>query len=370
MKKKVVIIGAGFSGCTMANLLKDQFDVTIVEASDELGGGARTYFYGGHPFTYGPRHLIIDNDRPDLKEYFDKYLELREISHHSLTYVESDEKFYTYPIHLDEVKQMNDYDKIKVELENKGSPGDAQDFEEYWINSVGPSLYEKFVNNYSKKMWGIKNNKELDEFSFSPKGVALKEGSKQCFEGLKVIYYPKEKDGYNSYFDQCVDGCNLLLGTKVDRFEYDKKRVQAKGEWIEGDIIINTLSLDVVYDYCYGELRYIGRDFLKVILPIENMTPDPYHFIHYSGSESYTRVFEYKKLTYHESPNTLIVVETPSTKNKLYPYPVKSEIAIADRYKELLPKNVYTIGRAGKYRYDNMVMILKDCLELEKEIKG
>jgi len=367
--KKAVIIGGGFAGVTAAYFLKNKgFNVTVIEGSGVLGGGCRTYEYYGHPYTFGPHHLLINESEMYVKEFFEQFIPLRELKHHTLTFVGSDREFYTYPIHEDEVKQMPDYEKIQKELQHKGDVSKSKNFEEYWINSIGEILYNKFIHKYSEKMWQIKNNKEIDEFGFSPKGKTLQSGSKQCFIGIKKIYYPTLLDGYNSYFEKCVEGCEVIYNKRVNIFDLENKKVKVDDEWLRGDIIINTASLDEVFEYCYGELRYIGRDFLKIILPIEEAFPEPYHFVHYANEEPYTRIVEYKKLTGYKSPYTLIGIETPSFKNKLYPYPVKSEIEKADRYKKLLPKDCYTLGRMGKYKYDNMDMIVKDCMELAKEI--
>ena len=119
--KKALIIGGGFSGCTAAYMLKEKnFDVTIIEGSNNLGGGVRTMSYYGHPYTFGPHHLLVNYDEMYVWEYFEKFLELRELKHHTLTFVGSDSEFYNYPIHVDEVKEMPDYEKIKSELDNKG----------------------------------------------------------------------------------------------------------------------------------------------------------------------------------------------------------------------------------------------------------
>lgn len=369
MKKEALIIGGGFAGCTAAYMLKEKgFNVKIIEASNLLGGGCRTFFYGGHPYTFGPHHLLINEDEMFVWEYFEKFLTLRELAHHTLTYVEKDREFYTYPIHVDEVKSMPDYEKIKNELDNKGDLSKATNFEEYWATSIGNTLYDKFIHNYSEKMWQIKNNKELDEFAFSPKGKTLQSGSKQCFIGQKKIAYPIELDGYNSYFEKCVEGCEVIFNKKVKNFDLDNKRVMVDNEWLNADVIINTASLDSVFEYCYSELRYIGRDFQKIILPVETVFPEPYHFIHYANDEPYTRIVEYKKMTGYKSPHTLIGIETPSFKNKLYPYPIKSEIKKASKYKELFPKDCYTLGRMGTYHYDNMDIIVKECIKLMEKI--
>ena len=367
--KKALVVGGGFAGCTAAYMLKQKgFNVTIVESSHELGGGCRTYFYHGHPFTYGPRHLLIDLKEMYVWDYFSKFLKLRKLKHHCLTYVSDDNKFYTYPIHKAEINGMPDKDRVYRELLKRKDIKSAKNFEDYWIRSVGKTLYDKFIHKYSEKMWQMKDNRSIDEFSFSPKGVALKQGSKQCFDKKKIIAYPVELDGYNSYFDRCVEGCKVIYNSYVEKFNLKKKRVLVKGKWFSADIVVSSASIDLVFDYKFGELKYIGRDFLKIILPCKQVTPEPYYYLHYAGDEPYTRVMEYKLLTGYKSPDTLIVVEFPSFGNKLYPYPLKSEIRKANKYLALLPEDCYSIGRMGKYHYDNMDIIVKDCMKLMEYI--
>ncbi|MBF0397170.1 MAG: NAD(P)-binding protein [Desulfobacterales bacterium] len=368
--KKAVVIGGGFAGCTITLILKQKgFDVTLVEGSPVLGGGCRTFFYHGHPYTEGPHHLLINIDEMYVWEFLDKFVKLRELKHHTLTYVSQDSRFYTYPIHQDEIVEMPDKEKIYKEIDHRCNVKESKNFEEYWINSIGQTLYEKFIKTYSLKMWGIKNNKEIDEFAYSPKGATIKTGSKQCFEGKKIIGYPLRLDGYNSYFDMCVEGCKVIYNVFINKFDLENKRVWAANQWISGDVIINTSSPDGVFDYCFGELRYIGRDFLKIILPVKRIIPEPYFYLHYPGEEeNYTRIVEYKLLTGYESLDTLIGIEFPSFKNKLYPYPIRSEIEKAEKYIKLFPKNTYSIGRMGKYKYDNMSEVIKDCLNLKDSI--
>ena len=46
--KKVIILGGGFAGCTAAYLLKRKnFDVTLIEANENPGGGVWTNYYAG-----------------------------------------------------------------------------------------------------------------------------------------------------------------------------------------------------------------------------------------------------------------------------------------------------------------------------------
>jgi len=373
LKKTAIVLGGGFAGVTAANFLKKKgIDVTVYEKSGVLGGGCRTFFYNGHPYTFGPHHLLIDVDKTHIHDYMSQYLDLRKMDHYNMSYVGQDDSFYTYPIHKDEVELMPEKNKIYKELETLPDSGIATNFDEFWRYSVGDTLYNKFMNSYSKKMWGgIKNNAQLDEYEFSFKNKrenSLKTGSKKSFDGTKDVYYPTAYDGYNSYFDECVKGCTVHLNTLIEGFDINAKKIYVNKEWHSADIIVNTLSLDLIYDHHFGELPYMGRDFLKIILPVERVTPEPYFFMHYTGDEPYTRIFEYKRLTQYKSPNTMIGIEFPSDKNKLYPWPVLSEIEKAKKYMDLMPDDVYTLGRMGKYYYDNMDMIVADCFKLFSDI--
>ena len=132
--KKAVIVGGGFAGCTAAYMLKQKgFDVVVLEGSELLGGGCRTFFYHGHPYTFGPHHLLVNLTEMHVLHYFEKFLEMRELDHRLLTYVEDDHKFYSYPIHIDDIKSMPDSEKILKELEDcdEDAAKKADNFEDF-----------------------------------------------------------------------------------------------------------------------------------------------------------------------------------------------------------------------------------------------
>ena len=370
--KTVLVLGGGFAGCVMAYFLKKKgFEVKLFEASSGLGGGCRTFFYHGHPYTFGPHHLLVPTTKMYLLDFFSEFLTMRRIHHYMMTHVESDGEFYSYPPHIDDIVGMPDYEQIQKELDTRNLTKKVDNFHDYWIASIGETLYNKYINNYSKKMWKIKNNKEIDSIgAITGIDSAVQTGSKERFIGKYEIFYPVQLDGYNSLFEKCTKDCEIFLNTKVAKFDLESKSVFLNnGEVFSGDIIINTISLDSVFDYCYGELRYIGRDFQKIILPTEQVLPDPYHFVHYPGDgEDFTRIVEYKKMTGYQSKHTLIGIETPSFNNKLYPYQTKVEVERHKKYNALTPKDCYHLGRMATYRYIDMATLVDDCMQLIKEL--
>jgi UDP-galactopyranose mutase len=365
---KVLVIGAGMAGCSSAQLLAERgWDITLIETAPFLGGGNKTFYYGGHPYTFGPRHFLTKDEK--IFDYLNKFTPLRRIPEHEfLTYIERDPGFYHFPIHRDDIDLMPDKEKILAELDKRSGFESAKNLEEYWLASVGPTLYSKFVDSYSKKMWAVESNTVFDDFGWSPKGVALKTGPKAAWTEA-ISAFPYAQNGYDDYFDAATQNVKVMLGTKIEAFDMEKLRVKIHGEWATYDMIISTISPEVILNNAFGPLRWIGRDFFKIVLPVKEVFPKDIYFIYYANEEPFTRAVDYKKFYRNESESTLIGLEIPSMRNKLYPYPIGESKAIAQKYFDAIPKNVYSIGRAGSYEYRiDIAGAIKQSMELVQRI--
>ena len=118
--KTALVIGVGIAGCAATHQLMKLggWDVTIVEAAPFLGAGVRTFWYGGHPYTFGPRHFLTQNRA--VYDYMDAIVPLRSCADHQfITYVERDNAFYNYPIHEDDIARMPDRDKKGVRTQHR-----------------------------------------------------------------------------------------------------------------------------------------------------------------------------------------------------------------------------------------------------------
>lgn len=357
--KTALIIGGGFAGCASAHqlALMGGWDVTLVEAAPILGAGVRTQWYGGHPHTFGPRHFLTQNER--IFDFLNQYVPLRRIQEHQfLSYIERDGQFFNFPIHKDDVERMPDRDRIHEELKSVKGVANAKNLEEYWIGSVGETLYDKFIRGYNQKMWRVKEVKTIDTFHWSPKGVALKEGPRAAWE-TSISAYPFAPNGYDDYFDLATKKATVLLSTHIENYDIPKKTVVLNGARRSFDIIINTISPDIIFNHCYDKLAYVGIDFYRIVLPMEHCFPEDVYFLYYPNDESFKRLVEYKKFTRHKSPTTLIGMEVPSLNGKYYPIPIQAEQAKAKKYFDEMPQGVFSIGRAGSYRYE---VDIDDCI--------
>ena len=366
--KKVLIIGGGFGGCTAIHELskKNGWNITLAEPSKKLGGGVRTRFKSGHPYTLGPRHFLTQD--ASVFDYISKHLKMRLCREHQfISYVDEDSQFYNYPIHYDDIPRMPECKKIVEEVEcleseykaaqfnlTSGSPkleANSKNYEDFWIRSIGPTLYQKFIKLYTQKMWLVDDNTIIDDFSWSPKGVAIKRGGREGWD-TAISAYPHNHDGYNNFFDTAQELCDRHLTTPVQEIRPETLEARIYDEWHEFDLILNTAPLDDLYANKLGCLKYIGRKIEYVVLPVEFSLPENVYFAYYTGQEKYTRVVEYKKFTQHCSPNTLISLEYPTSGNgKYYPMPSDSFRTIHKKYLDICHERFLNAGRIALYNY-------------------
>tara|TARA_Y100000768_G_scaffold360428_1_gene317651 strand:+ start:208 stop:1362 length:1155 start_codon:yes stop_codon:yes gene_type:complete len=364
---KICIIGGGFAGCSSAEILSHikGVKIKIFERSNILGAGVRTHFYGGHPYTFGPRHFLTT--KVETYNYLKKFLKLRNCNYHQFkSYVASDNQFYNYPLNTKDLNKMPDKKKIYNEIKNTPKKHNAKNLEEFWIRSVGKTLFSKIIKKYNEKMWMV-SCKNLDTFNWSPKGYTIKKGSKAAFD-THISCYPTHKDGYNRYFDLInnIKNVKVNFNQKIKKIDFKKRYIQSNGKKFNFDVLINTIAPDTLFDFKFGKLKFIGRDFHKIVFPVKEVFPKDVFFLYYPGDEKFTRLVEYKKFTRHKSKTTLVGMETPSLNGRLYPLPISKEQKLAQKYFKLFPKNTFSIGRAGTYRYE---IDIDDCIYQSLEIK-
>ncbi|KPJ55326.1 hypothetical protein AMJ47_00425 [Parcubacteria bacterium DG_72] len=365
-KKTALILGAGFAGCTAAYLLKKKgFDVVVLEKSEFAGGGCRTYFYGGHPYTFGPR-IFFTKDEEVIK-LMCSFLKMRKLCVKTLSFIEKDKQFYYYPIFAKDFEKMPDKEEIKKQLhDRKDKKPRLDNFENYWLDAIGPNLYEKFVNDYSKKMWGIKDNKELSaDFKWVNRGIPIREKSNRLYKDMYEAY-PENFDGYNQFFEKALLGCRFIANCSVERIE-NRIVKTSKGDFT-ADVIINTLSVDNLFDNAFGPLKYAGRDFLKFVLPQKEALPKDITWIHYSSKEPFTRITEFKKITNYQGEGTLLGIEIPSQNGKYYPLQTEEQKQRFLKYKQIFPKDFYSIGRLGSFTYKGIPDVMRHALEIIKYV--
>jgi UDP-galactopyranose mutase len=365
MKPKILILGAGFAGATTALLLKNKYDITVLDSDKYPGGGCRTKFLSKHPYTFGPR-IFFSHDK-EVISTLTAVLKIREFDTKTFTYVEPDGKLYNYPIQKKDIDLMPERELILDEL---GSDSHDQlvdktdNFEAYWINSIGPTLYKKFINKYSKKMWSIESNLNLsNNFEWVNRGTPIRDGDNRLYKD-QFQGYPENYDGYNQFFDTSLQDVNFINECRVIDFDPTNRTINSSKGSFSADIIVNTLPVDYLFKCAYGKLKYSGRIFIPFVIPSKKVFPDEMTWIHYSSNEPYTRITDFKKITDYKSDFSLLGMEIPDDNSRYYPVQSFSELIRFEKYKGLFPDNFYSIGRHGSFKYKGIPDAIRDALDL------
>jgi UDP-galactopyranose mutase len=338
-----LVLGGGVAGCSMAYYLGEKgYAVTVLDKNSRVGGLARTCFYSGHPYEFGP-HIWFWPGGPE--EPINRTIvdltgdQLYYIDRRLFTWVESDNRKYRYPIHYNDIDEMPDRERIHSELsknrDEKLKLIEAQlpelgncKFGDYFTEAIGPTLYEKFMANYTWKMWNIPGE-ELetsmvwaDRFQGergAPKTHAVSGYDPLKFEdhtlgkGVRFQVYPKR--GWNAVWDAMVARATVVRDAIVGiRDEHKQPHVlTASGEqyfFSEYRAVFCSIDLDTLW----GEdaLPYTGRMMVPLLIPgLAHAFPEGAESVHYSSCEFQTRVTDMKVITRHDSPDTLILIEIP-----------------------------------------------------------
>jgi UDP-galactopyranose mutase len=413
VNKKILVLGGGVAGSATAYYLTERgYDVTLVEKNSRVGGLARTCYYSGHPYEFGPHIWFWPGGKDDpVNSTIVKLTndQLFHIDRRLFTYIEADRQKYRYPVHYQDIDQMPEREQIRREL---GKNRDAAlklvqsqmpeigncKFADYFTEAIGQTLYRKFMADYTWKMWNIPGD-ELetsmvwaDRFHHAyantgertgPRGLGgydpIKFEDHTLGKGIRFQVYPK--GGWNAVWDAMVAN-STVIRDRVLGIRNEHKRpfvLMASGERHDfADYHTVFCSIDI--DDLWGEdtLPYTGRMMIPLLIPgLASAFPDGAESLHYSSCEFQTRVTEMKVITKHDSPDTLILIEVPVLPGaaKSFPrntidyalehnlftekaYPQQSEQAFAtyhayvDRGRKI--PNLRYVGRHAEFKYWGM----------------
>ncbi|QPH38724.1 NAD(P)/FAD-dependent oxidoreductase [Pedobacter endophyticus] len=308
-KQTAIIIGAGPGGLTAAFELatRSNIDVTILEASNEIGGISRTVNYKGNRIDIGGHRFFSKSTRvldwwantlplePASQPLTD--LDLSKIGPASTDSEKGDKvmlirkrvsrifylrKFFDYPISLNyaAAKNLGFIRIIKIGIAyitiRLFPIKNEQTLEDFLVNRFGRVLYETFFKDYTEKVWGIPCHQIKPEWgSQRIKGLsiskAIKHSIKSMFEKDETIEQKKietslidkfmyPKFGPGQLWEEVADkvstlGGKIVFGTRVTKIK-----------WITESQVEVSVK-DVASD---SELVYTGN-YLFSTMPIKDL---------------------------------------------------------------------------------------------------
>ncbi|MCK4231523.1 FAD-dependent oxidoreductase [candidate division WOR-3 bacterium] len=297
MRKPIIIIGAGLAGLAAAWKLKEKAEV--FEASDAVGGVARTYKCKGFSYDLGPHVLYFRNLK--TQRWVEEILEGRWRRQARRARIVIDGEKVDYPIQegflqSDRLKRRFLPDFLKATQCKEGN------FKEMAANLYGSALAEDFFIPYNTKLWRYpleEMDKEWaqrflpsfprDDLKRLAKGETLPRGPNAYF------FYP-EKSGIGTLSQALGKGLRnrIHLSTKVTS-------INTKEGWVETNsgtrhhysYLISTIPLPEILRTSVDlpesdrnrakELRSVGMVFVH--LSLAHPLSEDSHWVYFSDPE-------------------------------------------------------------------------------------
>jgi UDP-galactopyranose mutase len=317
--KRILVVGAGFSGAVIARILADEgFLIDLIDKRDHVAGNAFDFInhHGIRIHKYGPHLFHTSNQK--VVDWLSRFCEWVPYQH-KVKALLKDGRYVTLPVN-------------KETSEIVGSK----------------NVLDIFYRPYTKKMWGI----SLDELDPSiVNRVPIR-------NDMNELYFPDDRfqalplGGYTNLVEKIIDhpGINISLSREF-----------TKDMELNYFHVFNSMPIDEYFEYSFGRLPYRSIKFHTYDVPVPRVLPTV--TVNFTHSEKYTRVTEWKNLPSHGGNDafTSITVEEPCAyeeNNYERYYPVKDadgvNLELYKKYKKIVPDNVTFIGRCGLYAYLDM----------------
>ncbi len=195
----------------------------------------------------------------DLKELLGE--ELKHIDMPSQIY--DDGQFIDFPLSpLNLIRNLGLFNFFRASLQllrTKFASRDSErNFESYALNTYGKTVAERFLLNYSEKLWGLPSDKlSVDIAAKRMKGLDLKTFLMEAFLGTKTktrhldgaFYYPDRGIGEISQALAAFCGeKNIMKNAEVTKILHNNQQIQAieinREKKIGTEIVVSTLPID------------------------------------------------------------------------------------------------------------------------------
>jgi UDP-galactopyranose mutase len=366
----VVIVGAGFYGCTLAEMFAAAGKtVLILEKRNHIGGNAYSYFdastkieihkYGSH---------IFHTNSVRVWEYISQFTTFNSYTHKVLSRAGS--ALLPVPINLETINMVFEKKFSGAEAKDflesqKVSRLEVEDNLEAWAKSqIGTKLYETLIKGYTHKQW------EIDP-SLLPASIIARLPVRFDFDDryFTDTYQGMPTAGYEQIFQ------NMLCDSKID-LELETDFFDKRDSFSTDQVIIYSGPIDRFFDYRKGELSWRTLDF-----ELEKLEKNYYQensVVNYADLETpYTRIHEFKHFypeRGHSTQSTIIAREFSRRANindePYYPVGTVRDKEILKDYKQMSEtlSHVYFGGRLGSYQYLDMHMAINQAMTTFKEI--
>lgn len=403
MKMKYLILGAGPSGLTLANRLKQMGETSffVLEKEKEAGGLCRSTQVDGSPFDIGGGHFL-DVRRPKVNEFLFQFMpeeEWEKFDRDSRIAVNGDVISHPIEANIWQMKLENQVEYLKsIAVAGCNLKEEMpQEFVSWIYWKLGDKIAENYMIPYNQKMFGEDLNQLGTYWLEKLPNVSFEETLLSCLTkkaygeqpGHAQFFYPK-KYGYGELWLRMAEEIKgqIKYDASVHAIDFDTNTVTTKeGETYSTDVIISTIpwmefakitGMPQELKEKIGHLKYSS---VQTAYFPDNLDTEA-QWVYYPDPElSYHRILvrhnfcNGSKGYWTECNSTRVDETTESTFQYMnqYAYPLNT-IGKPEIMKELLEwaktRRVYGLGRWGEHQHYNSDLVVELALKMAEELNS
>lgn len=411
--EKIAIIGAGISGLSIGQILKDKFEVILFEGASRPGGLIKCKWIDGNLYHTTGGH-IFNTKRQDVLDwfwsFFDKEEEFTKAKRNASIFMEEN-CFVPYPIenyiHLLKADKVKDIirDLLVIKNSNETKP---ENFKQFLTGRFGKTLFEIYFKPYNEKIW--QTDLANIPLSWLEGKLPMPSVEEILFSNIKRVeennfvhssfYYPKI-NGSQFLVDRLSCGLNIECNTTISRIGKTGKK------WIinnrEFDRIIFCGNIKQLPSLLAGQINIShftpnieeleSHGTTTVLCEIEKnpyswvYLPDPTirsHRIICTGNFAESNNSEGKMSATVEFTDQITYKEIQKNLKKLpfapkylahhsekYTYPIQNKNTrdlVAQLKVQLEPANFFLLGRFAEWEYYNMDAAIGAAIDLYRKV--
>lgn len=400
---KYLILGAGPSGLTLANRLKQMGETSffVLEKEKEAGGLCRSTQVDGSPFDIGGGHFL-DVRRPKVNEFLFQFMpeeEWEKFDRDSRIAVNGDVISHPIEANIWQMKLENQVEYLKsIAVAGCNLKEEMpQEFVSWIYWKLGDKIAENYMIPYNQKMFGEDLNQLGTYWLEKLPNVSFEETLLSCLTkkaygeqpGHAQFFYPK-KYGYGELWLRMAEEIKgqIKYDASVHAIDFDTNTVTTKeGETYSADVIISTIpwmefakitGMPQELKEKIGHLKYSA---VQTAYFPDNLDTEA-QWVYYPDPElSYHRILvrhnfcNGSKGYWTECNSTRVDETTESTFQYMnqYAYPLNT-IGKPEIMKELLEwaktRRVYGLGRWGEHQHYNSDLVVELALKMAEELNS
>lgn len=357
-----IVVGAGFSGATIARQLADRGEtVVVLERLPHIAGSAFDYKDKNKITVHKYGSHIFHTSNAEVWHFVRRFGEFNTYMHKVLALIDGNEAFIPFNFNtirkvFPQILAARIEEKLlhKFEYNSRIPICEFQKQNDKDLQFLAKYIYEKVFVEYTKKQWELSH---VDAAVTARVPVVIGTDSRY----FKDIYQGIPLKGYTNLIGNILDHKNIQVRLC--------ESIDAISECKNFKAVYHTGSIDEFFDYKFGVLPYRSLKFEHHSLEMQYYQKNS--VVNYPCNYDFTRVHEFKYYLNEASSKTSVMFEYPQNfevgKNDRY-YPIENEEnnLLYTKYLQEANKigNLYFLGRLGDYKYYDMDKAIERALKI------